>query len=93
MLHLCGTLYEVMHVVHGYAKLVFGKAGDNVRMGVCSYVGVYSECNVCYFRFAGCQLVDNFKFRQTFYVETENILVKAEIYFPIVFPNSCIYNL
>lgn len=49
---------------------------------------IYAECHTCYFAFSSGQLVYHVKFRNALYIETENVLVQADVYFLVAFPDT-----
>ena len=58
-------------------------------MGVGAYIGIDAEADGCHLVFSGCNLVDDFQFGNALYVETEDVLVNAELDFPIAFSYAC----
>ena len=62
-------------------------------MGVCTHVGVQSECHAGCFPLGCGQFVDDVQLRYALHVEAEDVLVESEIDFPVALAHSGIDNL
>ena len=93
MLHLQSHIYHFIHIFHTDAKLILSKSGSDICMGMCTYIGVDTKSNVCHFSFGSSQFVNNFQFRNRFYVKTENVIIQSKFDLPIGFPHTGKYNL
>ena len=93
IIHLQCTVDDIVHIVHADTELVFCKTCCDVGVSMCTYIRIDTESHSCNFAFGCCKFVDDFKFRNRFYIEAENIVVQSEINFPVCFTYSCIYYL
>ena len=85
-------LYCWEHITHRYAKFIFGKASCDIGMCMCANVGIDAKGNMCNFALGSRQLIDDIKLGKTFYIETEDVVLKREVYFPVSLSNSSIDN-
>src|SRR5574344_729127 len=81
------------HVAHGNAKLVLRQPCSNVGMGVRSHIRIQAEGYASRLSLSGGKFVDNFQFRNAFYVEAKNVPIQAQINFPVAFSHTGIHNL
>ena len=61
-------------------------------MSVCSYIWIYSESYISHLSFSPSQFIDDFQFRNTFYIEAEYFIIESKIDFPIAFAHTGIDN-
>ena len=84
---------DSQHVVHVNTELVFCESCGNVGMCMGSHVRIQTEGDACHLPLVGCQFVDDFQFRDALYVETEDIVINAEIDFPVALAHTSEDNL
>ena len=90
---LLGLTDHGYHIAHGDTKLVLGQTGGDVSMGVRTNIRIEAERYASHFSLGCCQLIDHLEFGDAFYVEAENVVIEAEVDFPIALTYSCINNL
>ena len=88
ILHILSLSDYILHIFHGYSKLVFGKPRRYVGMCVCPDIGIYTECHPCHLTFRCGNLINDSQLRDTLYIEAENILINGKVYFFITLADT-----
>ena len=88
--HLRGFLHNGQHVAHVDAKLVLGKSGGEVCMGMSPHIGIQAEGYTGNLPLGSSQLVDNLQLGDALHVEAEDVVVQAKVNLPVALTNACI---
>ena len=88
VLHLQRHIYHIVHVLHTDAELVLRQSGSDIGMGMCPHIGVDAESYIRNLTLCRSQFIDDFQFGDGLYIETENIIIQAEVDFPICLAHS-----
>ena len=84
---------DTVHIIHADSELVFCQSGCDMCMSVCTNIGVDAEGHTSHFTFGGSQRIDYFQLGDRFHVETKDIIVQSQLYFPVGFSHTGIDNL
>ena len=88
VLHGQGLIDGVEHIVHGYAKLVLGKARGDVGMRVGTYVGIDAKAHIGHHALLRSQLVDHLQLGYALHVEAEDVVVEPKVNLPIALTHT-----
>ena len=77
-----------IQLFHADAELVFSPARGDMRMGVCPDVRIDAQRDTGCLALGFGQSVDDFEFCDRFDIEAEDVIVKAQVDFPVGFAHS-----
>ena len=83
VLHVLSHFDNGVHVFHADAELVLCQTGSNVGMSVCTDIRIDAESHLSHLTLGCSQFVDDFQFGYGFYIEAEDVVVKAIVDFLI----------
>lgn len=84
-------VYNLVELLIVYTKLVLGKAGGYIGVGVCADVGVYTYCDLRHHPTLRCQCIYGIYFGDGFHVKTEDAGIERKGYLFIGFSHTCKY--
>ena len=80
---------NLINIFHIDTEFILVQSGGDVVVRVSIHIWIDAQCYRCCFIFCSSQFVDHFQLGHRFYIETENVIFKCQIYFPVGFTHSC----
>ena len=75
--------YSKFHILHCNTELILCQSCCDICMGMRSHIRIYAETYSCHLILGSCKLVDDTKFFERLYIETENARIETKVYLPI----------